>query len=101
VGFRGDLGKALARRVRTSYYAKMHQIDPILDRMLSHLAQDLGYDLSTGELNLYRQELAPYLAWQLSDIVDIASKTYPLGSWPSLAWFKRGLDATLRENLYS
>jgi hypothetical protein len=73
-------------------FLPMHSTDPILDRMLSHLAQDLGYDLSTGELNLYRQELTHYPIYKISDACTKAKSEYSKNHMPSLLWFKLELN---------
>ncbi len=74
----------------------MHSIDPILERMLGTLAHELGYDLSAGEVNLYREELTGYPIWLLADVF-VEARDFVKATYPSLAWFKARLSAKLLE----
>lgn len=76
----------------------MHSVDPILERLLRHLASKLNYDLDVGEVNLYREELTKHPIFRLADACLDAEKEFNRGTYPSLAWFKSRLGATLREN---
>lgn len=74
------------------YGASMHAIDPMLDRLLRHLALKLKYDISDGEVNLYRQELTGNPYWKIADVCIEAEREYRLlNMYPSLAWFKSRL----------
>ncbi len=79
----------------------MHSLNPVIERLLRHLAHKIGYDLSQGEINLYRVELSKYPIHELADACLEAEKEFDQEYnelYPSLAWFKRKLSVTLKEN---